>query len=1377
MLLSEFITINEAAVLESAVNLDMMNDRAKNLKLCEGFVFNYNSDRPKSSTVGLLDLLRRSFHSPNEHNIHCVVQDYGKGKTHFALTIANFFSKAPDSEEVQKITHNVSNALNGKDRAILENLQAYKGRGKHLVICLRGDKSGDLRKHFLDVVIDTLNKNGIVDSIAHQLCQRPLAYLQQLDKSDREKADLYLNQISADTDIEGILDSLRQQNSKVIPLVIKIADEITNGFAPDFTTNVAIEDILANIVQNLCSGSSARFQGILILFDELNAYLDGWLTDRIGAGGSAPQNLTVACRNHTTKITLMSFTQIDPKGKANREGYQAISTRLAPLDATHNAISSLEQVIDNVIVQQENQKWQEFSKKWQDTLRATSNNIYKRAKKYQDGQNLTSTEFHTHLGLGCFPLHPLAAYLLCNFEFTQGRTALEFVKQEVGEFIMNQPAEIDGRLNYLYAETLVDAFAHNFKTSPTKVSILENYNRALETIAATAEPEELKVLKAIFLFTAAGDLLTKPLNEKSEKILSELSGIPEVRLREVITRLCNERQIVHLRADGIYQFWTGESPRELEQLVIAELEEELKRYPQKFRTDTLCVEYCRANIISTIGSEETFPEKFAADNGLIKSDWSFENQIFTIAEFEKFLNKPQEIKKAQDKGYQGIVAYVIDGDVQELNGIWEEVDTLLQKSPLRERLVVAIAKKDFGEAEQNLGRIIQKIRTIEKSEFSRNRTAGYNRLLEDWKTQQRERGGELFRIENLRFHSILSSKISLQERKNLAPHVSILLKELYPFVPSVGIAPQLERKHVTGKQTVLALTKQLFIYKNKIPLANLETKYKTPIDSAFVHSWRLFKKDSKAYTLQEPKDPKIKDAWDKISELFSLQTLEAPELELSNIWQILKEPPYGYHELTFTVLLASWLAFHHDQIKLSGMIAIKKAARDPDPITETKSLEDWAATNILEKIDFLIDKWMIEGKAKLIRHQPIIPLTPLIEQAQLLVQQIGIAKTLTEAFSGFKQLQNLEATQTESTATTLQLSNYKAEGYKKINERLNQLLSICNAELKAESEYTTRSKMLKQSLNLLPPTDEFSEIRAQYESAKVNLELRFKVFSENLADTAILQDIRKLNPTKDQTIHYCEDRIKEIEQLCQKLNNSVPYTEEINKKINGFLEQIAKHNDQLTQIESRLNQIVAAKDLSRLKTDFNKLDFIFKDSKQYSVYQEIQPKIEALEVDLEKLGELESLKQESDTVESCERSLQSLEVQESQVTQRFQPQVDTIRKYLNDQIEIYRKAAYEWIASCEQELNIIKVNQDSEAQGKSASQLMSRVRNEKAKHDAILTKEMGDKLDAITKQCSEIQERDLESQILSRFSKLSQKRRAALYAKLQPFLADTTEDI
>jgi len=58
----------------------MMDDQ-ENLNLCEGFIFNYEPKKPELSTVGILDLLRRSYHSRNEPNIHLMIQQYGKAVT------------------------------------------------------------------------------------------------------------------------------------------------------------------------------------------------------------------------------------------------------------------------------------------------------------------------------------------------------------------------------------------------------------------------------------------------------------------------------------------------------------------------------------------------------------------------------------------------------------------------------------------------------------------------------------------------------------------------------------------------------------------------------------------------------------------------------------------------------------------------------------------------------------------------------------------------------------------------------------------------------------------------------------------------------------------------------------------------------------------------------------------------------------------------------------------------------------------------------------------------------------------------------------------------------------------------------------------------
>lgn len=978
MLLRDFITINEAGSIETVVNLDMMDNPDKNLKLCQGFVFNYNSDRPKGSTVGLLDILRRSYHSPNSPNIHCVVQDYGKGKTHFALAIANFFGKPYHSPEVTGIINSIKIATGEKNKAVCDNLESFKSRSKHLILCLRGDKATDLRKHFLDAVLKALNKEGVTSSIAHRLCSRPLQYLERLTNEDRKKCDHYLRQINAqEGDIEAICELLRNHNHEVIPLVIKVADKITDGFAPDFTQNIEIEEILDDLVKELCTGSNAKFQGILILFDELNNYLDTWLTDKYAAGITAPQNLTNACANHKAKITLVSFTQVNPNSKSTRDGYQQVSTRLAPHDHTYTPVSSLERVIDNVIVQQDNEVWKAFRKKWDNVFLRDSDRIYKRARKYQDGNNLTAREFHEHLGLGCFPLHPLAGYLLCNLEFTQGRTAIEFVRNEIGEFL-NSPSEIDkpcNSPNYIYATSLVDAFAPNFRVSASKGVLYETYTQTLKGILAEADNNEINVVKAIFLYNASSDLLIKHGNDSHEKILCDLTGLTERQLKETLERLINSRQAVHRRNDGMYEFFKGTNPRELEQSVIAELEEEGNHQPPEIAF----VEYCRENINTVFSEESIKANQFASENRLLASDWCFENQIFTINELEKLLNSASEIvkpkiKNVRDRGYHGIVAHVIDNNTQDLDALSDEIDSQLQKSPIHQRLVVAIAKQGIGEGEQNLGRILQKINILKAKFKSQQGTASYTKLLNDWEKDLRERTHEIFkRSLNLRHHSTSSHKLTTLQSGNATEHVSALLSEIYPFVASTGGVDKLSifpKIHSTGNKIAATVASQVLAGKGKITAASLpkEASYTTAIDNAFVKSWKVLKKTPSEYVVQEPTDQKVRDAWGKISQLCQLNGEKYKEISLSHIWQILADAPYGYNQITFTVLLASWLSFHCDEVQLKGIPDLKAKTDQP---MQTKSLEEWAAATILEKADGFVDKWIVKFSAKLIRREKI----------------------------------------------------------------------------------------------------------------------------------------------------------------------------------------------------------------------------------------------------------------------------------------------------------------------------------------------------------------------------------------------------------------------
>ena len=253
ILLSQLVKINEEALVANAVNFELMDDADKNLRLCRGFVFNYDPDlkKLKTSTVGVLEVLRRSFHNVNEPNIHLMVQDYGKGKSHFALALANFFQKPHDSLEVEGILRQVELALaTSSNHTILMGLKSYKQQGRNLVICLNGDKTlTDLKKQFLQAVRKTLNSEGITDSIAQQICKEPLQYLQKLNTEQRAAAEAYLKRIgNPEGDVNEIIQLLQEDNYKVISRVKEICREIA-GVTPDFDADIDVEAILRDLIQ------------------------------------------------------------------------------------------------------------------------------------------------------------------------------------------------------------------------------------------------------------------------------------------------------------------------------------------------------------------------------------------------------------------------------------------------------------------------------------------------------------------------------------------------------------------------------------------------------------------------------------------------------------------------------------------------------------------------------------------------------------------------------------------------------------------------------------------------------------------------------------------------------------------------------------------------------------------------------------------------------------------------------------------------------------------------------------------------------------------------------------------------------------------------
>ncbi|MEM1392938.1 MAG: hypothetical protein AAGG00_06500 [Cyanobacteria bacterium P01_H01_bin.150] len=1170
MLLSQLVEINEKGSIASSVNFGMMDNSKMNLALCEGFIFNYDSIKPELSTVGILDALRRSYHSPSEPNIHLMIQDYGKGKSHFAVAIANFFKKSFDSTQVQGILHQVEVASANKNQGVAEGLKLFKQRQrhKHLVICLSGDRGGDIKKQFLQVLVKGLEEEDITDSLAQNTCSEPLRYLEGLDEENIAKAEEYLKSINyPDGDLNSIIRLLKENNPATISTIKKLAYHIT-GFTPDFSANVDIEAILQDIIKRYCRGENAKFQGILILFDELNYYLQDWASDQVGAGGTALQNITNICENNKGKIALLSFTQFHPSRaigiSANaKQSYEKIATRLAPKDRTYdNPASSLELVLDNLLIQKEsNSNWKEFRERWDNTLLGESRIAFEQRIKIYREKGWTLEEFNCHLTQGCFPLHPLTAYLLCNLDFTQDRTAIQFIKGYVKDFIQVKLVENGGKLNFIYPIALVDTFIENF----SKESAYTYYKKALTLVAGSEDAEELIVLKALFLFYACGEKLTKPDREEHQEILATLTGLSKLKLKSALDSLVGRGDIIYYQeATRLYRFWEGVSPKGIEE----DIEDKIKNK----ETSVYDVIVYSQQRIKTYLDETIVATKFIRDNKLVGADWQFEYKIYSIDGLVKALNSDQTLRKINEKG---IFAYVLADTQEDLQEFRRTIDEHLSKSPIKNQIAIAIPLEETG----NLDRVLLRIKTLTEQESSQKRLFGvaYEKLLQNWEEEVRTQLGRIFK--SCTYHCSGIEKIPASEQKNPQRVISLLLQELYTFVPPVAEIDKMRSNHNTGSKIIGFVSKQLFAG-SLTPQTLPDQAYITVIDTIFVSSWGLLKKTSQKYIVQEPTNEKVRAAWDKIYQMADLESLQEKTVNLDKIWKVLSTPPYGYSEYNFTILLAAWLAYHRKEVSLEGKEKLSKKKQELVPV-KIQSLQNWANTDILQKPAVFVSDWVVKGKSKLIRRQklemPTLPasqvdydqaqqyfeaVTEFLESNEADPQEVAeVTKNKEQVSTAVEQVDNWLQPVVEAEAITGEVAlEVLVQIYPRLMERLPAIdlrpdvISVQPTQQQRDRQTQALQNISNKIATFVESADKRSELLLTHEDCNA-YKVEIQGFIEQINPiTSLSPHLNDLIKILENAIRAAEQKLTEIREQ-SRLKECLSRIQSLSKSLNDYSTQ------------------------------------------------------------------------------------------------------------------------------------------------------------------------------------------------------------------------------
>jgi len=986
MRLRDIVEINQQGLVADAVNLSMMADPDKNLPLCQGFVFNYDAAQPKFSTLGVLDALRESFHSANNPNVHLMVQDFGKGKSHFALTVANFFKQPADSPEINGILGQIKFVTSENTQAIYERLKAYKQRSKpHLVLCISGEVSTDLGKALISALQTALEDHGIGDTLAQYFIQDPLNYLQDLSDSEQPKAETFLESLDGfNGDLLSLIDDLKEGQYERIPIVKELSAALNKGRAFDFQLNLDIEKMLNEVIHEFCNGENRRFEGVLILFDELNAYLKAWLKSPNAAGGTALQNITNTCENNKGKIAFLCLAQVRPTldtecSDLEKERYERFTSRIELSPTTYDPRSSLELIIYNLIRKKEQDGfWKEFRSKWSNSLRSEARLVY---EHYLSSYSGSFDNFYEKLGIGCYPLHPLTSYLLCNLEFTQGRTIVQFLKEDVEKFIKDQNDSDDQeKLRFIRPVQLIDGFESNF----ARKAEYADYKKAFTTLSSSVEEDsdEVIVLKAITLFNLSGNKIQKNKQEHHAEILSTITGFSTSKVKIILEELINSYQVIYYNyGDNTCRFYSGFSIDDLRR----KLEEDVEnREVNSIDLQKNLLNKCRKNLAHYLGSDTVRGERFVSDHRLNGDDWQFERQVFTVDQFKRVLSTERTVKSLTERG---LIAYFIGQYDQDMQAIEKEAEDVLAQAPqaIQERVIIAIPRRGT----RDLARVLLMKDTLsekstrEKQEFG----PALTELTKQFETQLDSGLQEVF--DSCVYTCRVISKVPLAERKRLEPIVSKMLEELYVYVPPVENQDKLRTRSVKGATIVSYASRQLLGNDLKEPFP--DTAFNTVIETVFIRKWGMLKK-GRPYSVQVPTDPNIRQAWDTISEMTEIGERDQGITEIKKIWDVLSEAPYGHNDLTFTMLFVAWLAYHRSEVDLAGGFGIPKTRKDQ--VTNKPNgapLHEWAQTNVFEKAKDFVQAWVVNMRSKVIRRKPeVIDIPPSVnyDEAIALIEKI-----------------------------------------------------------------------------------------------------------------------------------------------------------------------------------------------------------------------------------------------------------------------------------------------------------------------------------------------------------------------------------------------------
>ena len=895
--IKDIVSINSQAVLSNAIQLAWYGDPTlaqENDKLVSGYVFGNGVNRrignhTEISSLPVFEKIRDSFGNPSASNIFTIVANYGHGKSHFALVLANYFGLNPDSPIVEEIIAHIQTCSN---KVTADQFRFFKAQTKksQLVLTLVGNQIQDLRQGFLQALRRALDANDVTRNLPIKaIFNKAIEWLQSLDERKVKIADEYLNK-NHQTDVDGLIAALKDFQIDKELVVRELSRELL-GIEADFGAGVNLKQIIKDTVEELCTGADAPFHKMLILFDELGIYTKSWCHNPMAAGNFAPQDVFEACAELQGKVCFVGFVQrplnsfVQGYSADLQNEFKKWAGRMLP-ESTYYLISNLEEVIGKLIIK--SNKWKSVIKDNSPQITEESRLTWETILRYRDTWDANT--FYQIVGRDCFPLHPLTTALLCGFDFTHGsRTIIRAVNSMLSR-TEEQELNLNGKINWIRPIELIEEFSLDFKEDSPEFS---SYEYAVNTLKRDEDRILFDVLKALFLYNEGK--INKQNKYDHSSLLAHLSGYTEAEIQPALERLKEDYDAVRYSAQKREYEFTGVGTN---RKIVLDL---VRREVTGKSLDSLVRYLQRLRAFDEIKPHDSEARDFKTDFGIQGDEWYLVPCFLDAGNLRPESVKKLCIETSHESDGRGAAIYLLSSNPIELDEARENAESILDKlrsDGFLEPVIIAVPKEPATQLEKQVlmkDYLINGMSNPSKVQFGESYRAAVEFVNKELVEQLVEhvRSAEFFLPSHLRL------KIGAK-RKELDQLADVLFTDVYKFRPPAN-SNVMKPTAKNGNTATAEIARQLIV--NELNFNGLLSERQNIVKQVLVEGpnrWGILDTN---YKIQDPKNSRVSEAWTMLRKSIS----EKEWTTFGGLLQKLTQAPFGYDDYTATLLIAAWI--------------------------------------------------------------------------------------------------------------------------------------------------------------------------------------------------------------------------------------------------------------------------------------------------------------------------------------------------------------------------------------------------------------------------------------------------------------------------------------